>query len=233
MNRYVPITVLAALGLLAGCTNADYTDDSKETTSKDGSKKESINGSITVHKGESIQNASTVNGSIRIEDDVTLGEAETVNGSITVGERVTANSLETVNGSITLADGAKISKNITTVNGKLILEKGADVAGKLENVNGQIRLTEAHVGGGIHTTSGDIEIGANSKVEGGIRVEKESMGFHFGKNNVPTIVIGPNAIVDGPLTFERKVILHVSDSAKIGPVQGAEPVKFSGATPAG
>jgi cytoskeletal protein CcmA (bactofilin family) len=141
--------------------------------------------------------------------------------------------LETVNGSITLDDGVKVANNVTTVNGKLILDKGADVGGRLENVNGTIRLTEAHVGKGIHTTSGDIEIGANSKVEGGIKVEREGMGFHFGKNSIPRIVIGPGAVVEGPLTFERKVNLYVSDSAKIGPVTGAEAVKFSGENPPG
>ena len=41
------------------------------------------------------------------------------------------------------------------------------------------------------------------------------------------------AIVDGPLVFERKVELYVHSSAKTGPVTGATPVRFDGATPPG
>jgi hypothetical protein len=233
MNRYVPLAMLAVMGIFsAACTNADYNDD-KEVNDSGKGKTSSVNGSISVRAGQPAQDVETVNGSIRIDDDAAVNSGETVNGSITVGQRATARSLETVNGSITLDDGVKVAKDVETVNGKLILDKGADVGGKLGNVNGEIRLTEAHVGGGIHTTSGDIEIGANSKVEGGIKVEREGMGFHFGKNSVPRVVIGPGAVVDGNLTFERKVNLYVSDTAKIGPVTGAEAVKFSGATPPG
>jgi DUF4097 and DUF4098 domain-containing protein YvlB len=233
MNRYVPIAMLAVIGIFAGCTNADYSDDKEANSDDGGGKTSSVNGSISVQAGQPATNVETVNGSIKVDDEGAVTTGETVNGSITLGQHATAKSLETVNGAITLDDGVKVSSDVTTVNGKLTLDKGADVGGRLENVNGTIRLTEAHVGGGIHTTSGDIEIGANSKVEGGIKVERESMGFHFGKNSVPRVVIGPGAVVDGPLTFQRKVNLYVSDSAKIGPVTGAEAVKFSGDRPPG
>ena len=78
--------------------------------------------------------------------------------------------------------------------------------------------------------SGDITVGANSRVEGGILVEKPSGWFNFNRS-VPTIVIGPHAAVSGTLDFRREVTLKVSDSAQIGPVKGATAVKFSGATP--
>jgi predicted acyltransferase (DUF342 family) len=232
MNRHVPIALLTAMGIFAaGCTNAEYSDKAKVTLSDGDSN--SVNGSLNVKAGEPAKSAATVNGSIRIDDEAAVTSADTVNGNITVGERATARSLTTVNGSITLSDGVKVTNDVTTVNGALTLDKGADVSGKLENVNGHIRLTEAHVGGGIHTSNGDIEVGTNSKVEGGIKIEREGMGFHFGKNRIPVVVIGPGAVVDGPLTFERKVTLYVSDSAKIGPVTGAEAVKFSGNSPPG
>jgi DUF4097 and DUF4098 domain-containing protein YvlB len=215
----------------AGCTNAEYSDKEKiDVNDGDGS---SVNGSISVKAGQPAKSVSTVNGSVRIDDEAAVTSADTVNGNIAVGERATAASLTTVNGSITLEDGVKVTRDVTTVNGALTLDKGADVTGKLQNVNGHIRLSEAHVGGGIQTSNGDIEVGANSKVEGGIKIEREGMGFHFGKNRIPRVVIGPNAVVDGPLTFERKVTLYVSDSAKIGPVTGAEAVKFSGNNPPG
>jgi hypothetical protein len=44
-------------------------------------------------------------------------------------------------------------------------------------------------------------------------------------------VIGPGAVVKGELRFEREVRLYVSDTATIGNVVGATPVKFSGDRP--
>ena len=44
-------------------------------------------------------------------------------------------------------------------------------------------------------------------------------------------MIGPNAVVDGTLDFERDVDLYVSDSAKVGTIKGATANKFSGDRP--
>jgi hypothetical protein len=90
-------------------------------------------------------------------------------------------------------------------------------------------LDAAHVAGGIGTVSGDITVGANSRVEGGILVDKSHSWFS--NSHTPVIVIGPHAVVQGTLEFKREVVLKVSDSAQIGPVKGATAVKFSGATP--
>jgi hypothetical protein len=71
-------------------------------------------------------------------------------------------------------------------------------------------------------------------VHGGIKVEKPGtswMPIHIGKHTPPRIIIGPNAIVDGPLVFEREVKLYVHSSARIGSVTGATAVRFSGAQP--
>jgi hypothetical protein len=57
-------------------------------------------------------------------------------------------------------------------------------------------------------------------VRGGIHVEKPH-GFSFGRSRTPRIVIGPNAVVDGELRFDRTVELFVHQTAKIGPVTGA------------
>jgi hypothetical protein len=48
---------------------------------------------------------------------------------------------------------------------------------------------------------------------------------------VPTIVIHGGAVVEGCLSFERRVKLYVNDRAAIGPVEGAEPIRFSGDSP--
>jgi hypothetical protein len=49
--------------------------------------------------------------------------------------------------------------------------------------------------------------------------------------DVPRIVIGPGATVQGELRFERPVQLFVSDKATIGTVTGATPIPFSGERP--
>ena len=77
----------------------------------------------------------------------------------------------------------------------------------------------------------DIEVGADSRVDHGILVEKSNSWFNFGSNQPPRVVIGPRAVVQGTLVFEREVELYVSDTARIGEVKGATPIKFSGENP--
>ena len=191
-----------------------------------------VNGSVLVEAGHQAGDVSTVNGAVRIDDGASVHEASTVNGAIELGDNVQATELGTVNGAITMGSKSKVSGEVSTVNGSIQLAKGAEVGGKLGNVNGAILLDEAHVAGGIETVGGDITIGANSRVEGGILVDKPNHGwFHWGSERTPVIVIGPHAVVQGTLEFRREVVLKISDSAKIGPVKGATVVKFSGANP--
>ncbi len=192
-----------------------------------------VNGSIRIDAGETAGDLSTVNGSIRVGDKATVDDVDTVNGSISLGDDVTVGEVDNVNGSISLGERTRAAGGIDSVNGSITLEKGADVRGEVSNVNGRIRLVEAHVGGGIVTSTGDIEVGPNSRVENGIRVEKSNNWslFRFGKEDKPRIVIGAGAVVQGTLKFEREVELFVSDKAKIGAVQGATAVTFSGDAP--
>jgi DUF4097 and DUF4098 domain-containing protein YvlB len=190
-----------------------------------------VNGSVDVAAGQPATSVSRVNGSIRVAPDGAVLSANTVNGSIELGARANAGSLNTVNGHIRLGEGAK-AQSATNVNGEFTLEKGADVAGKLAHVNGDIRLTAAHVGDGIETVNGNIEVGANSRVEGGIHIQPESgFSISFVKPKLPRVVIGPGAVVQGTMKFERPVKLYVSDTATIGAVEGATPEKFSGPQP--
>jgi cytoskeletal protein CcmA (bactofilin family) len=230
------LALTAALVLLAGCVNA--TDDSQKSAKADitasgGNGTHSVNGSIHVPAGQPSGEIDTVNGSIHVDANAVLSDANTVNGSIGIGAHATAKSLNTVNGGITLDDGAHVSGAVSAVNGTLTLKSGADVAGQVANVNGDIVLESAHVAGGIRTVSGDINVGSNSQVEGGILVQRQTGSwFHWG-NSKPKIVIGPGAVVQGDLRFERQVALYVSDTATIGPVTGATPIKFSGPSPPG
>ena len=193
---------------------------------------EKVNGSIDIAADQKAGDLSTVNGSIRIKAGAIVEEAETVNGSIALGERGAAESLETVNGTIKMETDARVTESVHTVNGSVTLGRNADVKGGIRTVNGDIRLDAAHVAGGIRTQEGDIEVGGGSRVEGGIHVEKKSGGFSISLfKSTPRIVIGPGAVVQGELTFEREVELFVSETATVGPIKGATPVRFSGPEP--
>jgi cytoskeletal protein CcmA (bactofilin family) len=211
---------LGILGVSAACSPACVAAE----TSK-------VMGNIEVAAGEHSGDVSTVNGSIHIGENAVVGTAHTVNGSIALRSRASATELVTVNGSIDLAQQAKVSGQVRSVNGKLSLADGAAVGGALINVNGAIRVAAAHLGGGIETVSGGIELGPNAQVNGGIHVRRESGTFHLFSEEVPRIVVGPGSVVAGTLNFERKVSLYVSDKAQIGPVQGATAVKYSGERP--
>jgi len=219
MRRLTTILILAtlALGLPLLATARDGDIDK-------------INGAVHVEAGQQAGDVSTVNGAVHIDDGAVVHKASTVNGAVELGDKAQASGLGTVNGAVTLGKGSKVSGEVSAVNGSIRLGEGAEVDGKLGNVNGSITLDNAHVGGGIETVGGDITIGANSRVEGGILVDKPGGWFHL-DSRTPLVVIGPRVVVQGTLEFKREVVLKVSDSAQIGPVKGATVVKFSGARP--
>ena len=193
-----------------------------------------VNGSIDAEAGQTYGSLETVNGSIRIGDGARTGTAETVNGSIKAGNDIHSRGLTTVNGSIHLGTHALVDGDIETVNGGIFVDRGGRVAKDVTTVNGAIGLVGTDLAGGIDTVNGDITVGIGSHVHGGIRLEKPGtswMPIHIGKHTPPRIIIGPNAIVDGPLVFEREVKLYVHSSARIGSVTGATAVRFSGAQP--
>ena len=190
-----------------------------------------VNGSIRIDGGQHVGDLDTVNGSIHLGAHGQAEALSTVNGSIEIGDGASVRSASTVNGRIALGKRARVSAGIDTVNGSLLLDEGSDVSGDVANVNGSIRLLAAHVGGGIRTVGGDIDIGADSIIDKGIRVEKSNSWFNWGKDKPLHVVIGPRAVVKGSLVFEREVELRVSDSAQIGEVTGAKPIRFSGDQP--
>jgi DUF4097 and DUF4098 domain-containing protein YvlB len=223
MQRYLPLAVLLTL---AGCYNMPGGD-----VTADASGANTVNGSIHVPAGAHSGGVGTVNGSIRIDDNATVANAGTVNGSVALGAHAAADMVDTVNGSITLGEGAHVAHDVTTVNGSMTLKSGADVGGPLSNVNGRIVLNDAHVAGGLRTVDGDIEVGSGSHVEGGILVRHGWGGWFNFNTRKPRIVIGPGAVVQGDLRFERAVELYVSESATTGPITGATAIRFPGASP--
>ena len=213
------VTLAGAMALM-GCSTASDGDDSHK-----------VNGSVHVVAGKPTAAAATVNGSIEIDADATVTSADTVNGHLRLGAHATADSLRTVNGSITLEAGARVAHGVESVNGSLTLHDGADVLGPLVNVNGKIELDAAHVAGGIKTVNGSMSILGASRVEGGISVQKASTSIISFGNDVPRIVIGPGATVQGDMNFERPVKLYLSDKATVGSVIGTTPIPFTGDVP--
>jgi hypothetical protein len=190
-----------------------------------------VNGSIDADAGKAYGNLETVNGSIRIATGAVTGSAETVNGSIRGADNIHSGGLTTVNGSIHLGTRAQVAGGIETVNGGIFVDRGGQVARDVTTVIGAIGLVESAVDGGIDTVIGDVTVGVDSHVKGGIKVHKPGANWFpisFGKRQPPRIIIGPRASVDGPLVFEREVKLFVHDSARIGPVTGATAVRYSG-----
>jgi len=188
---------------------------------------ETVNGSIHVEAKASTGNIETVNGSVDLAAGAKVGDVETVNGGIKAETDVNTGSLETVNGGIRI-EGRNHVGSIETVNGSIFAGRGSDVAHDVETVNGAIGLVDTDVGGSVSTVNGDVTIGVDSHVHGGLTVEKphgNGIGIRF-KQRTPRIVIGPGAVVDGPLVFKREVKLYVHKTAHIGTVTGATPVAF-------
>ncbi len=216
------ITLLTAALLIA--TAPAFADNSDLDIDK-------VNGSIRVPDNATAGKLTTVNGGIHVGAGAHAKSAETVNGGIDVDRDSTLGSLETVNGGVNIGEKTRIEKTVETVNGSITLAEGSDVAGKLSNVNGSIHVRGAHIGGGIETSGADMDIAANSRIEGGILYNEDHSWFHMGSSRKPRVVIGPHATVQGTLSFKREVELYVSESATVGKIEGATPVKFSGDRP--
>ena len=192
-----------------------------------------VNGSITASAGEAYGDLSTVNGGIDLERGARVGDVETVNGGIEAADDVGARSVSTVNGAIRFGKQARIDGDVETVNGGIFIDRGGNVRRDVSTVNGAIGLVDTDLGGDIETVNGDVTVGVGSHVKGGIHVEKPNgnWGLRWGKPKVPRIVIGPDAVVEGPLLFKRDVTLYVHKTARIGPVTGATAVSYDGARP--
>ncbi|MEG8100236.1 hypothetical protein [Xanthomonas hortorum] len=129
-----------------------------------------------------------------------------------------------VNGRISAEAGQSYGA-LDTVNGSIEIGAGAQTK-SVETVNGSIGLVETELGKGIETVNGDITVGVGSHVHGGIEVTKPNFSLSFKPSRKPRVVIGPNAVVDGQLQFEREVNLYVHRTARIGAVTGATARSF-------
>jgi DUF4097 and DUF4098 domain-containing protein YvlB len=192
-----------------------------------------VNGSIHAESGQSYGDLDTVNGSIRIDAGATVGDTETVNGSISSEDKAVLSSASTVNGSITLGEQSRVAGKVETVNGAITVGKLSELGNELSTVNGKILIYQSNIQGGLSTVNGDVTVGANSHIHGGILVDKSTTwGISWGKQKIPRILIGPNAVVMGDLVFKREVELIVHSTAKIGKVTGATVQTYTDKVPA-
>lgn len=227
--------VALAVGLVAGPAWADRPGSESKVlgsiTAEAGQRYDSldtVNGAISIQRGAIVRSAETVNGGIRIEEGADVGAAETVNGGISIAGKVTLGRAETVNGGIGLADDGAVSGGLETVNGAIRVGARSVVAGDVETVNGGIRLDGGRVQGIVRTVNGDISLRDGASA-GGIEVEEPNRGWwNWGSEKHPRVVIGAGSEVTGPMVFRREVKLFVHESARIGDVRGATPVRFSG-----
>jgi predicted acyltransferase (DUF342 family) len=196
-----------------------------------------VNGSISVGEGGVVTGTlQTVNGKIRVGDDSTIEDAQTVNGSLSISDGVKSDDLSTVNGSVSVGENATVNGEIEAVNGSITVEKGSKVTDSVGNVNGAIELQGSEVGGNISTVNGDIDLSDAAVVMGDLIVEKpNSWGFGNKNSRKPKIIIGPGSEVRGTIELEREVELYISETAKVGSVEGVmsmnDAVRFSGERP--
>lgn len=196
-----------------------------------------VNGSVSVGEGAVVTGElETVNGKIRVDDQSTIEDAATVNGSVTIGDGVKAENLSTVNGAINIGENSSVAGDVDAVNGSIMLAKGGNVAKNISNVNGSIELEGSEVGGNVSTVSGDVDLSDAAVIQGDLIIEKpNSWGWGNKKSRVPKVIIGPGSEVRGAIKLEREVELYISDTAKVGAVEGAmamnDAVRFSGKRP--
>lgn len=223
------LIAVGIVGLLAGCGSFLQGFSLENGSTHDGSVSV-VNGGIEIGR-DCVVNGTleSVNGGVVVGDSSSVGGIANVNGSIRLGNGVqVSGGLESVNGAVEIGEGARIEGGIETVNGRIVMGAESEVGGRLSSVNGRIEVVGAQAGS-IVSHNGTILLDSGSRIAGGVTMKKPDMGSSAG--SPPRVVIGRDVRVDGELTFERDVRLYVHQSAEVGPISGAEPVRYSGERP--
>lgn len=189
-----------------------------------------INGSIEVAANSVHGKLETVNGGIRIGEHASIKDVETVNGGITVGDHAGTGDLETVNGGIRIGRAVTIDGGVQTVNGSIFANRSTHIRGGVKTVNGAIGVVATQIGEDVETVNGDITIGIGSRVDGSVHVIRPKLNLTLRTTRKPKIIIGPHAIVEGSLVFDRDVDLYVHDSAHVGEIRGTTAIPYSSDT---
>jgi len=187
-----------------------------------------VSGDIHVAGKVQAKSVHSVSGDITVDTDATVGDVATTSGELRIAESGKTGGLKSVSGSLALGRNVVVDGDVTSVSGNIFTDRGSRIAGDVTSVSGTIALVQTEVGGGIHFVSNDVTVGIGSHVKGGISLRKPQFSS---QDRPPRVVIGPNAVVDGPLDFELPVQLYVHSSAKTGKITGATPIAFSTPTP--
>jgi hypothetical protein len=195
---------------------------------------EHVNASYTVSAGVPTETISSVNGDVHIETRAAAKRVVTITGEVTIDSEGTAYSVETVSGAIHIGSRVKIRDYVKSVAAPITVDPGAEIGGSVENTGGDIKIDGATVLGGIVGAAANITVDGQSRIKGGLQYHEISARLRGAGdfNRQPVVIVGPNASVEGELSFKRPVILYVSDKATIGAVSGTTPIVFRGASPA-
>lgn len=174
---------------------------------------------------------SSIHAPIVLRPGARLGAADGVHSSISVGPGAWLGNGESINGKIQVCSEGRTGP-LTTVNGAILLLPAAQVDGDIETQNGAIEAEAATIRGSLRGGGGDITL-RGTQVTGDIRIGPARKRLFGGGNKaLPRIVLGPGAVVEGDLVFEREVELFVHVDAKIGEVAGAVAKPFTDRLPA-
>jgi hypothetical protein len=226
------LAALVSLSWLGGC-NASMNDDIHVAAGASGDAGgATLNGNVVVDRNAAVPESdfSTVNGNIRVDEGAQVKSVTTVNGNIVLAPEAQTSQVRTVNGRFELGRNARVSGSVKLVNGGVSLSQGSQVGGDIETVNGQISAEGATIDGSISNYNGGMTLTEESIVRGTLTVHEPEDERDDG-DKPPRIVIGPRSKVIGKLKFERPVELYVHETAETGPIEGAEPIRYSGALP--
>lgn len=232
MNHHQIIALPILALLLAGCNINKNIDVPANAHWSGGSS--TINGEISVGSGAIVEgNLRTINGRIYLADGAQADDLTTINGNIRLGDGIHAGKLQTVNGDIKLGKNVLVAK-LATVNGDIVAGHDTHISGDVGTVNGNLVLCGTQLDGNLSFYNGSLLLADGSVIHGNVIAKKPTRDYQSNtKSSEPVMIVGPHAIVDGAISFERPGKLYVSDSAVIHGVEGVTVNRFSGARPAG
>lgn len=230
MKKTLVVILFAVTALGAGCNASVNEDITVAEGARHRGSEMTINGDVEIGRNAdaSTSDFKTVNGSIRVGDGAKVSNCATVNGKLVFGDNTESGDLKTVNGNLRLGKNARVNGRIQLVNGSIELNKGTIVSRDVATVNGKIEMWGTEVGGDLSNVNGGMLVTEGSTVKGDLIVREASDDPHSKR---PRIIIGPDSRVVGELIFERPVKLYIHETARTGPITGAEAQSFSGDEP--
>lgn len=187
-----------------------------------------VAGDVRTEVGRSYGSLSTVAGDIHVAANVQADSVDTVSGDLSADAGAKIDEANAVSGNIRLARNVVVDSDLNTVSGDIFADTGSRIGGDISSVTGNIGLVRTEVGGDVTFVAGDVTIGFGSHIKGRVHLKKPTNGSF---KRTPRVVIGPDAVVDGTLDFERPVTLYVHSSARTGAVSGAKAIAFDTPSP--